>query len=143
MAAGVYLVNKEGKILLQKRGSETNSPNVWGCFGGKADDLETPKQAALREFKEESGVNKRFKDVKLMHINKNKDGFIFYSYFAFLPEDIKVTMVGKKTVDGVIEVDDAKYFTIDELLKINLHPGTKYTFKRKIKQIEKYINEHI
>jgi len=142
MAAGIYLLNKGGKFLLQKRGSETNAPNVWGCFGGKSDDQETPQQTAIREFKEESGYEGKFSHLKLIHINKNRDGFIFYSYLAYVPDDIEVTMVGKTTVDGVVEVDDAQYFTLDELMKLDLHGGSRFTFKSKINTIKKYIDEY-
>jgi len=141
-AAGIYLVNKKGQILLQKRGSKTNSPNYWGCFGGKTDDGETFQQSAIREFKEESGFEGNLTDIRLLHVNKNRDGFTFVSYIAYLDEDIEVTMIGKETIDGVVEVDDARYFDFNDLLlKEYLHPGTRHTFKSKKQKIKDYINE--
>ena len=79
-AAGIYLINASGQILLQKRGSQTNSPNYWGCFGGKVDVGETFANAAIREFKEESGFEDELRDLTFLHGNKNADGFTFMSF---------------------------------------------------------------
>lgn len=50
-AAGGIVVNKEGKVLwIFRRGK-------WDLPKGKADEGETPEETALREVKEECGIN--------------------------------------------------------------------------------------
>jgi len=139
MAAGIYLFSKDGKVLLQKRGSKTNTPNVWGCFGGKSEDNETAFDAAKREFAEESGFKGDIENLELVHINVNTDGFVFYSFLGYLDEEIETPMVGQKTVDGEIESDDAKYFSLNEVFNLDLHQGTKKTFLDKMELINNYL----
>ena len=48
------LYNKEGKILMQHRTDDApRFPGLWGFFGGGIEQGESPKQALLREIKEE------------------------------------------------------------------------------------------
>lgn len=44
-----------GKVLVVKRSSRVRNPGTWGLPGGHIDRGETPKQAALRECREELG----------------------------------------------------------------------------------------
>ena len=52
-AACVYLENEEGKILGVSR---KDDPGAFGLPGGKVDPGETPKEAAIRECREETGL---------------------------------------------------------------------------------------
>lgn len=55
-AAGILFVAPDGDILLLRRSStETNFAGHWALPGGKAEDGETPEQAAEREAREEMG----------------------------------------------------------------------------------------
>ncbi len=47
------LILKDGKILAVAR---RNDPNMWGMPGGKVDEGETEKEAAIRECYEETGL---------------------------------------------------------------------------------------
>jgi 8-oxo-dGTP diphosphatase len=50
----ILLFNTEGKFLVQHRADDAKrSPGLWGFFGGGIEKDETPKQAVLRETKEE------------------------------------------------------------------------------------------
>ena len=51
--AGGCIFNEKGEILLQRRGDT----NKWGFPGGAIELGETPKMAAVREAKEETGVD--------------------------------------------------------------------------------------
>jgi putative (di)nucleoside polyphosphate hydrolase len=51
------LINAEGKVWLGRRADVTEGKN-WQMPQGGIDKGETPKQAALRELKEEIGTNK-------------------------------------------------------------------------------------
>lgn len=58
VASGVLVV--DGKVLLIKRGSRNfPDPHSWVLPSGKVEPLETPDEAARREFKEETGISVR------------------------------------------------------------------------------------
>lgn len=57
--AGGCVFNDRGEILLQQRGDS----NRWGFPGGAVELGETPEMAAIREFKEETGL-----DVKISEL---------------------------------------------------------------------------
>jgi len=80
-AAGLFLVNKEGNILV---GHPTHHPKeFWSIPKGKIDGDETPLQAAIRETYEESNV-KLFTDLHtfielgtIVYRHKKKDVTLF------------------------------------------------------------------
>ncbi len=51
--AGGCIFNEKGEVLLQKRGD----CNLWGFPGGAVELGETPEMAAVREIKEETGLD--------------------------------------------------------------------------------------
>ncbi|MCR4636394.1 MAG: NUDIX hydrolase [Butyrivibrio sp.] len=51
--AGGCLFDESGRVLLQKRGDS----NKWGFPGGAIELGETPEEAAIRELKEETGLD--------------------------------------------------------------------------------------
>jgi len=53
--AGI-IVRSNNKVLLCKRNSEGSLPGYWSCPGGKMESGETPKEAAIREFMEETDL---------------------------------------------------------------------------------------
>lgn len=54
----VIIVNKEGKMLLEKRApTKKQSPNKWGLCAGHIEAGDIPENAIVREMKEEIGVD--------------------------------------------------------------------------------------
>lgn len=51
--AGGCIFNEQGKVLLQRRGGS----GLWGFPGGAIELGETPEMAAIREVKEETGLD--------------------------------------------------------------------------------------
>ncbi len=61
--ARVIILNSEGKILILKRNSsDTNYPGVWDVPGGGIGEDETLKATAIREAKEECGLEVEIRD---------------------------------------------------------------------------------
>jgi 8-oxo-dGTP pyrophosphatase MutT (NUDIX family) len=58
MSAGVILVDREGRVLMQLRDDDPAImfPGHWGLTGGAAQQGETPEQTARREVEEETGI---------------------------------------------------------------------------------------
>ena len=66
------LINVDGKYLVTKRSKqETTFPEYWDIPGGLADYGELPKDAVVRETKEEVGLN--IIPTKVVHEDSNLD----------------------------------------------------------------------
>ena len=57
--AGGCVFDDEGKVLLQRRGDS----NHWGFPGGAIELGETPEMAAIRELKEETGLDGKVSEL--------------------------------------------------------------------------------
>lgn len=83
-AAGVLLLDDEGRVLLLKRAaSARDHPETWGLPGGHIEDGEMPEAAARRETCEEIGLAYHGPLVPLW---ETQDGFRCYG--AALDEDL-------------------------------------------------------
>ena len=51
----IYKVKDE--VLLCKRAPNKSMPNIWSIPSGKIEENESPKEAAIREFKEETDID--------------------------------------------------------------------------------------
>lgn len=54
IGVGVFILNKNGELLLMRRGTQARTEQgSWALPGGKVDKNETAEEAAIRETKEE------------------------------------------------------------------------------------------
>jgi len=67
---GIYI--KNGKILLLKRNVEPFK-GCWHVIGGHVEENETPKQALVREFKEETNLDVEIGEIIDARIEKTSD----------------------------------------------------------------------
>lgn len=91
-AACVLVMNNEGEMLSVSRKYDESD---WGLAGGKCEDGETPKQAAIRETLEETGC-----DVSIFNVDPfvEIDGdFVTYTYLGYLSGDRKITVEWQET----------------------------------------------
>lgn len=124
-AAGIVFVAKDGDVLLLRRAKdEKNYGGHWGLPGGGGDAGETPLATALREFKEECGLDADpATPIKLLNRTETPNGWTF-STFAKPTEDKFVP-----TLDG--EHSGYCWASLDQLPR-PLHP-----------QVEKVLGEHL
>jgi len=140
-AAGILpYCPKTGRYLIAKRGPDISNPNQWTNFGGKANKGENPTQTAVREFKEESGYKGSVRLNRPIPTKNNKDGMTFYNFIGEVPAEFQPTTIGKKTVDGDVEVSASKWVTKEQLIGLIgnsiLHPGFNMFLNLKFKQEE-------
>jgi mutator protein MutT len=80
------IANDKGEILiLQRAGDETTLPGYWDIPGGTLEDGEDPAVGAIRETKEEAGIDitnpKLFFHRSKIDISKNKQ-FVVLVFYA-------------------------------------------------------------
>ena len=114
--SGIIIKNKD-KVLLCKRSPDESMPNIWSIPSGMIEGDETPIQAALREFNEETSIVLPDKLKLVGFINKyekdqtTKRGLIY----VYLHETSKnITPNLGKAKDGH-EHSKCGYFTMDDL----------------------------
>ncbi len=124
MAGGEAAVFRDGKILLIKRADD----GLWAMPGGITDAGETLAQSAVRELREEAGINGRV--VQLLGIFDSRywgsqTKVHFYHAVFRVETDNYEPHIGD-------EVTDAGYFVVDELPPMSLghHLRIPYVFKQ-------------
>lgn len=95
------ILDENNKILLAHR----TDYDIWNCPGGGMDDSETPDQAAIREAKEEVGVDIEIIRCAGVYPKKDKNEIVF-SFVA--------KIVGG-TLQYTEEADDIAWFSFEDL----------------------------
>jgi len=104
------MVKQGDKFLLVRRSPENKFfPGIWEQPGGRVEEGETPEQAAVREIKEEAGLD--VKIIKLLIVDKVKIRGEDKLYYCFLAE-------GDGEVKLSWEHDSFKWVTKEQALKI-------------------------
>jgi 8-oxo-dGTP pyrophosphatase MutT (NUDIX family) len=132
ISAGFIIVSKDKKILLGRAGFH-HPPFCWTVFKGGAEKGEDLLQTAMRELKEESGIDINYEQ----RLNRNISSEPVYDYalkhknvYLFLLEDITGFLEDFNFVccsfweDGKPEVTDYQWFEIDEL-ENNIFPSQR------------------
>ena len=107
----VWMLNSEGKFLLTKRSPNKGFPNMWECTGGSALAGDDSLTAAVREVREETGLNL---DPERGEVVLTKLGTDYIADIWLFRQDFDLTDV--VLLEG--ETCDAMYVSIDELLKL-------------------------
>lgn len=141
---GVWIMNKKGELLFQKRSMEKKvNPGKWSRTGGHVDSGETPLEAIQRETYEEIGVKIPTDEFKLLSIRKEEvyltnykviNRHFIYSYFALVDYKIEDYSMQEE------EISDLKYMTIEEMEEAYKNMDDSYTFVR-WNNIEELIEE--
>lgn len=106
-----WVVNKEGKILMTQRRLDKVKGGMWEPTTGLVVSGESSEEGALRELKEEIGLELDEKDIILIkEIVEERDDLSFFRDIYLVNKEIPIEEI--KFSDG--EVINAKYVTIDE-----------------------------
>lgn len=116
----VFIINKKGEMLLQKRSANKKfNPNKWAPLAGAVIASETIEDGALREIKEELGIEVDRKKLKVLAENVNLTRF-FYIYCDMLEKDF---VIQKE------ELSDVKWFAIDDVINMIKNSDDTITIK--------------
>jgi len=114
--SGVIL-KKNDKVLLCKRSPDKSLPNVWSIPSGKIEKNETPGNAAIREYYEETNI-KLPKEIELVGFidrfneDKTTKKGIMFVFFHETKKDLKPDL--NKASDG-FEHTECDFFTKENL----------------------------
>ena len=101
---GCYIFNNEGKMLLLE-----NRRGTWGILGGHLEEGETPKDAVIREVKEEANIEVKIGPLIAVRTFKNTVGINYVC--KYVSGEIKLQ---------VEEVKDFKWVELGELSNFKL-----------------------
>ncbi|MBT3407949.1 NUDIX hydrolase [Candidatus Woesearchaeota archaeon] len=112
------IVKYNNKYLLGQR-NKANMKNKWVFPGGGVEFGETLTMAAIREVKEETGIDicniNLFKHKELINVPGNYHSIVFF----FTAEAIGSAIYTKD------DISEASFFTIDEIKKLDILPSVK------------------
>mgnify|MGYP001583285597 CR=1 FL=1 len=97
--AGVCLV-EENKVLLTRQSSEADQPNKWGLPAGGVEEGETLSEAAIRETREEIGIDvtlTSFVQAIILRRPKREDTLVII-YKGKIKDGQKIKPDGKEVV---------------------------------------------
>ena len=104
----IVVVNEKKQILLQKRSAnKKHFPNKWALCSGLVISGESCDEAAVRELKEELGVEFQISDLNLLEGNLNLTRF----YYVITNYDESQFVIQKE------ELSSVKWFDLDEVLE--------------------------
>ena len=136
----VFIVHKN-KVLLRLH----DKYNIWLSVGGHIELDEEPNQAAIREVKEEMGLDiKLFDDLKIYsenndeHIELIPPKFLNIHKINNLHQHIGLVYFAKSNSDKVIpekSSDKWKWLTKDELGNMDLKPNIRFYAETALKQL--------
>nr|MCK4929540.1 NUDIX domain-containing protein [Nanoarchaeota archaeon] len=122
---GVMML-KEGKVLLGKRhedpekaDSELRGEGTWTMPGGKLHFGESFEKGAIREVKEETGIE--LKKVKVICVNNDKNEYAHFVTIGLLSEEFE----GEPKIMEPDEITEWKWFSLNELPKKIFFPSAK------------------
>lgn len=113
VGVGVMIFNNKGELLLAKRGKQAkNERGCWEVPGGSVDFGETRAQAAVREAKEELGI-----DVTVVYELSGIDHLIpeEEQHWVTTPFIVKVKAGQKPKIMEPHKCDELAWFAIDNM----------------------------
>lgn len=114
---GVVVITKDKKVLLHKEFRYPIQSYSWEIQGGGIDQGETPKQAAVRELGEETGIVVDQSDLQRLGFYYPLSSLSTEKEYLFMVVINQVNVDATKTEDGEL-IDEQKYFTFAEVYQM-------------------------
>lgn len=111
LSVHVWILNSKGEVLIQKRNENLKrNPGKWAYTGGIVDEGETSLEGAIRETKEELGIDVEDKIEYLLSFKRER-GFVDVWLVKYDIDIENITLQGE-------EVSEAKWVSIKELKEL-------------------------
>jgi ADP-ribose pyrophosphatase YjhB (NUDIX family) len=118
---GLYVV-KDGKVLLVRRGNEPGR-GKWSLPGGRIRFGERSEEAALREMREETGLEVRLKRVvDVVDVFWRSERGELLEHFVIVDFEAEVVGGELRPADDAL---DARWFSPEELKGLEMTESTK------------------
>ena len=78
---GIGLVGRSGRVLIRQRPEGTAYAGYWEFPGGKCEPGESPGEAAVRECREETGLDIRLGTLRRVIAHRYPHAWVELSYF--------------------------------------------------------------
>jgi len=124
---------KTCRFMVSHRSPYVNEPNTFGVTGGKLEPFEDPKDAAIRELKEETGYDGDIELIPSYTFKDLKRDFEYQNYIGIVDEEFD------SNPDPVHawETSEVKWINFDELVNLdNKHYGLKKLVEEKESELE-------
>ncbi len=124
----VFIINDKKQVLLQKRSDNKRfNPNKWALCAGHVDAKESLESAALREIKEELGIDITTNDLKPFAKReftiRDSNSHITYFYYTKSNLNEKDFIIQKE------ELSEVKWFDIDNVIDMIKSKNDLIVFK--------------
>lgn len=112
LSVHTWILNSKGELLIQKRNENLKrNPGKWAFTGGAVDVNETSLEGAIREVKEEIGVDIKDDEIEYLLSFKREKGFVD---IWLVKKDIEI----EELVLQKEEVSEARWVSLNELIKL-------------------------
>ena len=115
LVVNAWILNNKGEFLITQRAANKSHPLMWECTGGSALKGETSLEAAVREIKEELGIDIDKKNAMLVGMSRR--------FYSSCPDILHVWLfkLNRKINDFKIqkeEVNDVMWASKDKILQL-------------------------
>lgn len=136
LASSLWIINNNGKALIQKRASSKNiMPDKWSITGGAVVAGETSARGCIREVHEELGLKLKENDITLLYRSFGKN-IIYDDYIITYDFNIKMAALQPD------EVSDIKWATINEIKELFYSGDFMFEIVEELEKVEKYIENN-
>lgn len=122
---GVLIYNDQYDILLQKRSANKRSyPNRWALLHGHVEEGETVEIAAIRECKEELGIEVGMSELHPFTTIKNSETHTTYYFYVRCNKDEAGFIFQEE------ELSQVKWYSINDVINMIKNHGEAIVYKK-------------
>ena len=113
VGAGVVVRDAHGRVLLERR----SDCGYWGLLGGRIEKGESVEQAAVREVKEESGLDVRITRLLGVYSDPHEGRIVAYSetdIIQLVDVVVEAEILGGELTRSA-ESEELRFFALDDL----------------------------